>query len=130
MPVKSEQNASLIIVVGRSTVNCIVVSRIVERMGLKSIVETPEAAHETIRRERPVLAILDGGAGDADCDALLTSLAEVAAEADAMPSIVLLSTQPQKAGSSPHAALISAIVAKPITPDRLQPVIDRLLAPR
>ena len=54
-------NASHVLVVGSSSVNCVVVSRVVERMGLKVRVERPENAALALRDTTPAIVILDGG---------------------------------------------------------------------
>ena len=108
---------SRVLVVGRSPVNRIAVSRIVERCGLKPLTEAPEAAAKALDACLPGMVVLDGGADDADCDALLPQIAALRGRAGrAVPCVILLSTQN---GMRADAALADAVVAKPITPERL-----------
>jgi CheY-like chemotaxis protein len=115
------------LVVGRSPVNRVVISKIVEKSGLKPVAETPEAAARMLRSVFPGTVILDGGPDNKDCEGLLARLASLrgASRHDA-PSVILLATK--AAGEDPelHAA-VDAVVAKPITTELLQPVVDRLL---
>ncbi|WP_378944178.1 response regulator [Mesorhizobium sp. ANAO-SY3R2] len=117
-----------VLVVARSQINRVVVSKIVERSGLRPVAEAPEVALTMLRQLTPGTIILDGGADNKDCDALIPAITALRlASGSMLPSVILL--------SSPHAtpeslALLSAIdvvVAKPITPERLQPVVEKLL---
>ena len=119
-------SASHVLVVGSSSVNCVVISRVVERMGLK--VERPENAAMALRDTTPAIVILDGGAGNQDCDGLLGDLQKTReASEGALPAVILLST----ANVSPDtlaAPAIDMVVSKPLTIDRLQPAIEALRA--
>lgn len=116
------------LVVGKSTINRIVVSRIVERSGLKPTAETPEAAMETLRRIVPGAVILDGGASNADCEALMAQLGALRRlTGGGAPCVILLSTSIDAARTAMRCTTIDAVVAKPITPEQLQPVVERLL---
>ena len=121
-------NASHVLVVGSSAVNCVVVSRVVERMGLKVRVERPENAALALRDTTPAIVILDGGADNQDCDGLLGDLQKTReASEGALPAVILLST----ANVSPDtlaAPAIDMVVSKPLTIDRLQPAIEALRA--
>jgi CheY-like chemotaxis protein len=119
---------SRVLVVGRSPVNRVVVSKIVEQSGLKPISETPEAAAEMLRSVFPGTVILDGGADNRDCENLMARLAWLrgACRHDA-PSVILLATKAHCETVPAPLAGVDAVVAKPITTDLLQPVIDRLL---
>ena len=50
---------SQVLVVGRSPVNCVVVTRILERSGLKTASETPGTALDALGTIRPGTVILD-----------------------------------------------------------------------
>ena len=54
-------NFSLALVVGKSHINRVVVSKIVERSGLRAALEVPETAVSALRHLRPAVVILDGG---------------------------------------------------------------------
>ena len=76
----------------------------------------------------PGTIILDGGADNRDCDGLMASIMSLRqASGTNLPSVFLLSN---KAGTPESLSLPSAVdivVAKPITPERLQPVVDKLV---
>ncbi len=116
------------LVVGRSPVNRVVVSKIVERSGLKPISEAPETAEKALQVFLPGTIVLDGGADNKDCDALIAGIAAVRRLGGGRtPSVILLSNRngtPQSLGLS---SIVDAAVAKPITPERLQPVIETLI---
>lgn len=119
---------SRVLVVGRSPVNRVVVSRIIEKSGLKPISETPEAAAKMLRTVFPGTVILDGGVDNKDCDGLMARLASLrgGCRHDA-PSVILLATKAHCEADPAPLAGVDAVVAKPITTELLQPVIDRLL---
>ena len=118
---------SRVLVVGRSPVNRVVVSKIIEKSGLKPISETPEAAAKMLRTVFPGTVILDGGVDNKDCDGLMARLASLrgACRHDA-PSVILLATKAHCEADPAPLAGVDAVVAKPITTELLQPVIDRL----
>lgn len=122
---------SKVLVVGKSSINRVVVSKIVEKSGLKPISESPERAGKALSGLIPGAVILDGGPDDKDCDGLLSSIDALRrASGKAQPSVILLSTRNGTPGSLGLSSVVDAVVAKPITPERLQPVIDRLVGRR
>jgi len=124
-----EANLSLAIVVGRSRINCLVVSRILERCGFKPVSDTPEELARKLHTLRPGLVVLDGGANNHDCDGLISGLTDLRRlSGNRTPCIVLLSTVMGDVDSLSLSTIIDAVVAKPITPEALQPVVERLIA--
>ena len=132
----SERGASIemvtdfshVLVVGKSPINRVVVSKIVEKSGLKPISESPETAAKALRSLIPGAIVLDGGADNKDCDTLLSGIDALRRTLGrALPSVVLLSTRNGTPESLGLSSVIDVVVAKPITPERLQPVIDRLI---
>lgn len=132
-PIRQDEGIDplLVLVVGKSRVNAVVVSKIVERCGLRPVSEQPEAAALLLRNASPALVILDGGAANADCTALLQPLAAARQMAGRpTPAVVLLSTGNFDEIDAVHAAVVDAVVSKPILPEVLQPVVDRLVGAR
>jgi CheY-like chemotaxis protein len=119
---------SLVLVVGRSPVNRVVVSKIVEKSGLKPISESPEMAAKTLRSLIPGAVVMDGGADNKDCDALMSGIDALRRTSGrSLPSVILLSTKNGTPESLGLSSVVDVVVAKPITTERLQPVIDRLI---
>ncbi|AZO61894.1 MAG: response regulator [Mesorhizobium sp.] len=119
---------SKVLVVGKSSINRVVVSKIVEKSGLKPISEPPEAAEKALAGLVPGAIILDGGPDDRDCDRLLSGIDALRrASGKTRPAVILLSTRNGTPDSLGLSSVVDAVVAKPITPERLQPVIDRLV---
>lgn len=119
---------SHVLVVGKSPINRVVVSKIVEKSGLKPISEAPEMAAKTLRTLVPGAVILDGGAENKDCDALMSSIdAMRRISGRSLPAVILLSTQIGTPESLGLSSIVDVVVTKPITTERLQPVIDRLI---
>lgn len=122
-------NRSLVLVVGESTINCVVVSRVVERMGLKVKSERPNVAAATLLSMEPAIVILDGGAQNRDCDVLLNDLREKRNASEGLfPAVILLSTANHGTQDVAIAPVVDMVVAKPLTVDRLQPAIESLRA--
>jgi CheY-like chemotaxis protein len=129
MTITNGFNRSLVLVVGESPVNSVVVSRVVERMGLKVRSERPEVAAATLLDMKPAIVILDGGHENRDCDGLLDDLTMHRAETDGIfPAVILLSTANKGAEDAPITRVVDMVVSKPITLDRLLPAIDALRA--
>ena len=118
----------LALVVGSSPINRIVVSRIAERAGLKVLAETPDSAGATLAARFPGTVILDGGVDNRECERLMESLAaQRRAAGGKAPFVILLSNTNPAPGQPPKGGTIDAIVAKPVTPDRLQPLIRSMI---
>ena len=112
----------------RSPINRVVISKIVERSGLKPISESPDTAAKILRSLIPGAVVLDGGADNKDCDNLMASIDALRrASGKSLPPVILLSTKNGTPESLGLSSVIDVVVAKPITPERLQPVIDRLI---
>ena len=117
---------SRVLVVAKSPVNRVVVCKIVENCGLKTIPETPEGAAEILTRLVPGIVVLDGGPDNKDCDALIGRIEALRRTSGAYPAVILLSIRNDPSGGFDLPAVINAVVVKPITPEALQPVITRL----
>ncbi len=120
-------NFGHVLVVGRSPVNCVVVAKIVERSGLRSVSQVPEKAIEVLFSLRPGTVVLDGGPTNGDCHEVLSRIdAQRRATGRRVPAVILLSTRDVLDDDIPVSA-IDAVVAKPFTPETLQPVVESLL---
>lgn len=129
MTVSEAINRSTVLVVSLSPINSVVVSRVVERMGLRAAAARPDGACDAIRSTNPGIVILDGGADDRDCDGLLGELERKRDETGGVfPSVLLLSTANTVGANPKNPHVVDMIIAKPLTVDRLQPAIDTLRA--
>lgn len=119
---------SHVLVVGKSPINRVVVSKIVERSGLRPISESPDMAARTLRSLVPGAIVLDGGPDNRDCDNLMPGIETLRrTSGKSLPPVILLSTKTGTPESLGLSSVVDVVVAKPITPERLQPVIDRLV---
>lgn len=126
-PVPPPDHAA-VLVIGRSHINRVVVGRIVERAGLRPVLETPEAAERHLASDIPGLVILDGGPDNHDCDAVMERLAILRERSmDRAPAVIFLSTTKIEGEHLERLVVVDAVVAKPILPEMLQPVVDRLV---
>jgi CheY-like chemotaxis protein len=122
------ENFTAVLVVGKSQITRVVVSRIVERSGLRPVSEPPENAQRTLSALKPGTVILDGGVDNCDCNHLLASISAQRRVSDRnVPRVILLSTRIGTPESLSLGSTVDAVVAKPITPEALQPVVDRLM---
>ena len=127
MSVGLDTDNGQVLVVGRSRVNQVVVSEIVHRCGLRSLLETVESASSHLRSNRPRLIILDGGVENRDCEGLMDEIAALQRTSEArFPRVIMLSNRNGSVESLSLPSLVNAVVTKPITPERLQPIIERL----
>lgn len=116
-----------VLVVAKSRINLVVVSEIVHRCGLRAIPESITGAASQLKSDRPRLVILDGGADNRDCDTIFEDIAALQRTSDTKtPRVIMLSNRNGTVDSLLLPSLVDEVVAKPITPERLQPVIDRL----
>jgi CheY-like chemotaxis protein len=119
---------SRVLVVGRSSINRVVVSKIVEKYGLKPISEPPDIAEKSLTGVIPGAVILDGGPDNKDCDRLLSGINALRrASGKALPCVIMLTTRNGTPESLGLSSVVDAVVAKPITPEGLHSVIDRLI---
>ena len=119
---------SRVLVVGRSPINRVVVAKIVEQCGLKPVSEALETSARALHSLLPGIVVLDGGPDNADCDALLPDIVSVRRlTGGPMPCVILLSTRNGMPEDAALSGVVDAVVAKPITPERLQPLIGRLV---
>lgn len=121
-----ETNGRLVAVASTSSVSSIVVSRIVERSGMKALSFLPDQGCETVCARQPGMVILDGGADDQDCADLLRALRERRNETGDGPAIVFLASAKMSAAEREAMSFVDEIVTKPIMPENLQPAIYRL----
>ena len=117
-----------VLVVGQSQINRIVVSKIVERSGLKPVSETPLGAIRMLPLLFPGIVVLDGGPENQDCDGLVPGiLALRRISSRELPAVILLSNRTGTPETLSLTGQVDAVVAKPFTTDQLQPVLDRLM---
>lgn len=126
-PSAQAANTALVLIVCASPINRIVVSRIVEQAGLKPVCETPQRAVAALFSQKPGLVILDCGPSHEEHHAMAPAIVDHRrASGSALPLLIVLSTR-DLAPDSPFANIADAVVAKPITPDALQPKIEQLV---
>lgn len=119
---------SRVLVTGLSQINRIVVSRIVEKCGLRPVSETPVAAVRVLPVLFPGLVVLDGGADNHDCDAVMSSINALRrVSGRGLPATILLSNRNNSPEALAPTTPFDAVVTKPFTTEQLQPVIERLL---
>jgi CheY-like chemotaxis protein len=117
---------SRVLVAGNSQINRIVVSKIVERSGLKPVSEPPVSAVRVLPLMFPGLLILDGGPDNKDCDSVMSGVMALRrASGRNLPAVILLSNR--TADPASFSGMVDAVVTKPFTTDQLQPVVDRLM---
>jgi CheY-like chemotaxis protein len=117
-----------VLVVANSPINRIVMAKIVERSGLQPMVGSPETAATMLQPLIPGAIILDGGADNKECDCLMPAVAAARRGAGGtLPAVILLSNRIGTPHSLGLPEVVDVVVAKPITPEKLQPVVERLI---
>lgn len=117
----------LVLVVGSSPVNRVVVSRIGERAGLRVVSTTPDQVGTALSDPLPILVVLDGGADNDECDLFIDELDRLrrpVADRRA-PLVILLSNH--RTPDPDRESAVDAVIAKPIMPDTLQPVMQDMI---
>lgn len=114
------------VLVAASPVNRIVISRILERCGLRVIAAEPPSTAHACAREPVAMVVLDCKGDGSEHEDLLAKLTGLGSTNGGAPRIVLLATKSARAEASANG--IDAVLAKPVTEDKLQPLVERLLA--
>jgi CheY-like chemotaxis protein len=126
-PSAQATNLSLVMVVCSSPINRIVVSRIAEQASLKVVCEMPQHAAEALFSRQPGLVILDCCSNHEELHPIAPAIIDHRrASGSRFPMLVVLSTKNLPA-DSPFTNIADAVIAKPITPDALQPKIEQLV---
>lgn len=125
-PQAANANSKSALIVSETQINRIVVSRIVESTGMKTLSMTPLQALDLPHQQPFALVVIDGGPGIASAAEVVIRFSTGPHRADTeRPGIIFLSTSTTLPdGIEPDS--IDAVVAKPLTPDRLEAEISRL----
>src|SRR5688572_10095057 len=109
---------SIALVIGHSRINRVVVSKIVERCGLRPLSESPQKAARVLKTVRPGTVILDGGPDNRDCEFLMESLNSLKLTCNGnAPSVILLTTRNLEQSDMTYVGVVDAVVSKPILPE-------------
>lgn len=124
----ADTDLRLVAAIARSSINRIVIARIAEKAGLKAADCTPDHAPALLLERRPGTVIIDGGADNRECD-MLEPILRGARELSprALPILILLTSHNPGFGPTGSILPVDAVVAKPITPENLQPVLLSLV---
>ncbi|WEX08820.1 response regulator [Chelativorans sp. AA-79] len=115
-----------VFVVATSPINRIVITRMVERIYLKAMAITPETALDALRAKRPMMVIIDEGRQPDLIEPLIEEIARLRSAFTArLPRIVLI-VEASRQNEARRDGIVDAVVVKPITPEVLQPIVDRL----
>lgn len=124
--VDAQAQRQTVLIVARSPVNLVVLSRITERARMRPVTEAPERAAPLVEKLRPSVIILDGGADLHECDALFAPISVSKRFSDRKTFAILLTPNNRPPADILEGGIIDAIVAKPVTPDRLQPLLEKI----
>lgn len=117
-----------VLIVAASPIIRIVIARTIERIYLRPIPVSPEIALDTLNDRQPDVVILDADTHEELLDPLLAELQRRRrASEDRRPRVVLIEEADRRQGEPRFAGLVDAAVPKPITPDTLQPVVERVI---
>lgn len=120
---RSGDNRALIVSI--SPISRIVIARTVEGVYLRPDAVPPDAAVRALRNSEPRMVIIEAAASDDSLKPLMSELALRRRERQ-MPRVVLITDAITHRDMPPMEGLFDAVVPKPLTPDTLQPVLERL----
>lgn len=120
----------LALVVASSPVNRVVVCRIAEQAGLRTVGAPMDQARQALSGPLPALVILDVGADDHDCAELLDHIARLRRPVPdrQVPLVIALHNRTTPPLPQEDDSPVDAVVTKPVTLDTLQPVIRQMIA--
>jgi CheY-like chemotaxis protein len=120
-------DCALVQIVSSARVNALVLSKIVERCGLKAFSTGISDSLTQYRERLPGTVILDGGTTNRECDDLLDALLTSACALKGRPGIVFIASRHLSEDEAAELGPPDAVVAKPITPESLQPALRHLV---
>lgn len=123
----SRPASRMALIVAASPVSRIVIGRTIERIYLRSDAVAPNQALEALQRRKPVLMIIDEPLDNTLLEPLLSEVIRRRRASESQLPRVILIADPVQRRSLPLEAAIDAVVYKPITPDALQPLVERLM---
>ncbi|WP_309083380.1 response regulator [Chelativorans sp.] len=115
----------MVLVVAASPINRIVISRTIERAGMRATTTSPETALDALGERRPAMVIVDEGGQEGLLTLLFGEIARLRAGDAGLPRVVLVVEPSQQRGKS-YGGIVDAVVVKPLTPEGLQPIVQRL----
>lgn len=116
------------LVVASSPISRIVISRTIERCYVKAIAVTPEDAQHKLMHHDPGMVIIDAAAASGLLHALLDGIAQKRRSTfPALPRVVLICGPGEAERLDAYRDMIDTVAGKPITPDVLQPIINRVI---
>lgn len=124
-PAEDRKNSNRVLIVSTSPINRIVISRTVEAIYLKPAAVVPAEALRALRDNEPMMVIVEQEASDDALRPLLSELALNRRDGGAPRTVLITGSLAHGQTPSPDG-LFDAVVSKPLTPDGLQPVIERL----
>lgn len=117
-----------VLIVAASPILRIVIARTLERIYLKPIPATPQDASKALADHKPGMVIVDAMTEDAFLSPLLSQISTFRESSDGkLPRVLLVEDPGEQDEELTRQGLIDATIAKPITPDVLQPVVERLI---
>jgi CheY-like chemotaxis protein len=121
-------DGALVQIVSSARVNALVVSKIVERCGLRAFATGIDEAMSHYHDRLPGTVILDGGATNRECDDVLDTLLTSACPEKGRPAILFVASRHLTDDEEAEFGPPDAVVAKPITLESLQPAIRHIVA--
>lgn len=122
---RKNPNSNRVLIVSASPINRIVISRTVEAIYLRPVAVAPGEAPRALRESEPMIVIVEQEASDDTLKPLLSELG-LKRQDGRMPRAVLIASSSTHNESPSYEGLFDAVVPKPLTPDTLQPVVERL----
>ncbi len=114
------------IIVAASPIDRIVIARTIERIYLKPMPIPPESVLETLRRKTRIV-IIDALKQEEVIEPLLAELARQRQAAKGSPRVLMIVEPDQHHLFKTRTDAVDATFVRPITPDRLQRAIERVL---
>lgn len=116
-----------VVAVGNVPVNLVVVTRVAELARLRAVALSPADALRCLSFLKPIILVVDGGADNRECDALIDAIDHCRqSSSQGHPRLLFLSTAPKTEKQSLLHPVMDAVVAKPIVPERLEAALTSL----
>ena len=117
-----------VLVIATKPVNRIVITHSIERVHRKPKSVEPLEAEMALGNPNLALVVIDATGDQAHLDAIFSQLTELRNKRDCgMPRVLLIESTSSGAGLDTTALPVDAVINRPITPDKIQTLVDRLL---
>lgn len=117
-----------VLVISSLPASQIVITHSIERIHRKPMSVGPHLAEIALENPNLALVVVDATGEQNHIDAIFSQLRQLRTfREDALPRVLLIENTPPGGGRDTTTLPVDAVINRPITPDKIQTIVDRLL---